>query len=707
TAMAMAQALPEYPEKLDITLNGEKELPGVTVAQTMEPFDGDDYLTITVTGEYDGDFITLDFPTPEGWDGVLVFNNSVADDDIEPLKSKAPAKDDEECWMSLEYAGWLTPGNSLTFPVDGFEWGGSAYLVKGDNYYVIGIDFVFDVSQPAKYPDHLDFTINGAKELAGVTVTQELDEGVLNILASGKTTAEQVTFTFDTPAGWDGFMISAPYGEVSEKEFIKTRSEEDWTPIEYLEPMGYVPGNSVTFVIDGEDNFAGLALIKDGKAYVSPIAFNFSVTKEEGSGDEPGDGLVFPDHFIVDTFDEGLEVTQGVEWGVFTIKVEGEVASDYVSIVIDTPEGWDGLISKNWSSEGEVIIEENNPGPRGTRAEEVELEPIADLGDDFVKGNRFTFETSYVPGNENYHTVEIRLYKGDMATVEEVNLEIYVSKGSGDVTADNQKAYDEAIAQLDALKEKYEAAAVKIKEVNPDFDFSMYEEIPVMIEQLKQYAAQALSAANEEGAPFSEYYYGGAEEIDGYITMMLMEGDPAPEFPASFDVALSSDKGVELTTDDTQGVFIINVTGKSSEKEITVSIALPEGFDSVMHFSTLDMMDPGIEVGPLSTRADEPDWYPVSWALEEGMKEGNSMTFPVDGELYAGNFFLCKHGYVDLNNQVNVEFEVEYDETSGVSGVNAAENATYYDLHGNQIAKPSKGICVKVVDGKATKVVVK
>ena len=577
TAMAMAQAMPEYPEKLDITLNGEKELPGVTVAQTMEPYDGDDYLTITVSGEYDGDFITLDFPTPAGWDSMLVYSSYSGDvEDIEPLKSKAPAKDDEECWMPLEYAGWLTPSNSLTFPVDGFEWSGLAYLVKGDNYYVVNIDFVFNVAK----------------------------------------------------AG----------------------------------------GSDVPVV----------------------------------------EGPVFPDHFVVDTFDEGVEVTQGVEWGVYTIKVEGEVASNYVSVVIDTPEGWDGLISKNWGNEGEVIIEENNPGPRATRAEEVELEPISDLGEDFIKGNRFTFETTYVPGFENYHTVEIRLYKGDMASVQEVNLEVYVSKKeSDDIAADNQKAYEEAIAQLDAVKEKYDAAVAKIKEVNPDFDFSMYEEIPAMIEQSKQYAAQALSAANEEGVPFSNYFYGATEELESYISMMLMEGDPAPEFPASFDVTLSSNAGVELTTDDTQGVFIINVAGKSAEKEITVTIALPEGFDGIMHISDLDMMDPGIEVGPLSTRADEPEWCPVSWALEEGLKEGNSMTFPVDGNNHAGQFFLCKNGFVDINNQVNVEFEVEYDEATGVSGLNAAENATYYDIHGNQIAKPSKGIYVKVVDGKASKVIVK
>ncbi|MDE6479826.1 MAG: DUF349 domain-containing protein, partial [Muribaculaceae bacterium] len=285
-----------------------------------------------------------------------------------------------------------------------------------------------------------------------------------------------------------------------------------------------------------------------------------------------------------------------------------------------------------------------------------------------------------------------------------ISLETMVG-GSTNLEEANQAAYEAVIAELDALQEKYDAAVAKIKEVNPDFDLTEWEEIGNMIESYKDYAAQALAAANEDGEAF-QFPFDGTE-IEAYISMMLMEADPAPEFPTTFDVTLSNDAGVELTTDDTQGVFIINVTGHSSEEEITVTLALPEGFDGVMHMSVLDMMDPGIGGGPLTTRADEPEWCPISWALEEGLKDGNTMTFPVDGENYAGQFFLCKNGLVDLNNNVNVEFEVAYDATVGVSGINVSEKATYFDMNGKQIAKPAKGIYVKIVDGKATKVVVK
>ncbi len=119
SAIAMAQALPEYPDHLDFTMNGEKELTGVTVTQEMIPYDGDDYLTITINGECDADVITLDMVTPEGWDGMLVFSQFQDNSDIELLKSKAPVATDEDHWWSLELAGWFKEGNTLKFNVAG------------------------------------------------------------------------------------------------------------------------------------------------------------------------------------------------------------------------------------------------------------------------------------------------------------------------------------------------------------------------------------------------------------------------------------------------------------------------------------------------------------------------------------------------------------------------------------------------------------
>lgn len=433
--MAMAQTLPEYPDKLDLTLNGQQELPGVTVTQEMLPYDGNDYLTITITGECDANEVTLDITTPEGWDGLLVRSDYTEEaEDIVPLKAKAPAKDDEELWMPTEYAVWygVKAGNTITFPVDGEEWGGMALLVKGDDAYMVNIDFIFEVKKAEggepKYPEALDFTINGEKELAGVTVDQTMDQGSLSINVLGKTDADEVSMTFATPEGWDGLLIMS-LADVSDIEFAKTRSEEDWFSIEYASMYGFVKGNTVTFPVDGEDNWATIALYKGDLVYQTTIVVNFEVTKNVS------DDLVFPESLVVDTFNEGLEVTQYVDWGTLTIKVEGEVSTNTFPIVIDVPEGWDGFISCNWS-EDNVIISENDQQPKRTRAEEVEMIPISELGSEpwykdlvFEKGNRFTFQPTYDPDYNRYQTVEIHLYKGDMATAKYFNLDVYVSKG--------------------------------------------------------------------------------------------------------------------------------------------------------------------------------------------------------------------------------------------------------------------------------------
>lgn len=60
--MAMAQDEPVYPTSLDFTLNGEKELSGVSVSQNMVPYDGTECLSISITGECSADAIKYGFP---------------------------------------------------------------------------------------------------------------------------------------------------------------------------------------------------------------------------------------------------------------------------------------------------------------------------------------------------------------------------------------------------------------------------------------------------------------------------------------------------------------------------------------------------------------------------------------------------------------------------------------------------------------------
>ncbi len=697
--------MPEYPESLDITLNGEKELPGVTVTQTMEPYDDlANNLTVTVSGKSDADLITLAFPTPEGWDYMMVRSDYEKElDDTEAVKAKAPALEDEDYWMPVSMASWygVAPGNSVTFPVDGDQWGGTALLVKGEDAYMVSIDFIFDVKKAGgsddpidkdpTLPDHLDYTLNGEKELPGVKVRQLIDETTRVFSVTGECDAETITLAFDIPTGWDGMMIADQWGE---GEISTVTRSADLIPVESILGMGFKEGNAITYKTDGEAQTGSIALIKGDMACSSFINYDLTVSK---GGNEPGpndDDPAYPESYVITTFpEEGLEIFQGEYEGVYTIGISGEISEPTYDVIIDVPEGWDGFISL--ADEDNVVIGETGFSPRKTRASEYYWEDLDEvLGWGARKGNKFTFKS-----NGEEQEVLIYLYKGDQVEMlNPISLETMVG-GSTNLEEANQAAYDAVIAELDALKEKYDAAVAEIKEKNPDFDFTEWEEIGNMIESYKGWAAQALAAANDEGVAF-EFPF-DSEEIDAYITMMIMAASPAPEFPESFEVSLSNDEGVEATQYVEQEVYTISVSGKSAQKEITLTIGVPEGWDGFV------CMSESSEIEPLSTRAQETEWWPIESMLEIGATENNSITFPVDGEVHFAQFLLVKDGLADVANQINVEFEVEFDATGGVSGINASEKATYFDMNGKQIAKPAKGIYVKIVDGKATKVVVK
>lgn len=146
TAMAMAQDLPEYPEKLDFTLNGEKELPGVSVSSKMVPYDGSEYLQIDITGESDASVITMDFDTPEGWDYPLIA--TVIDDDGSPWQTRSGNSDHWYPISAVTSMGYKK-GNSFNFPVIGKDVYASIFLVKGDKVweYAIEIDFKVSMSE--------------------------------------------------------------------------------------------------------------------------------------------------------------------------------------------------------------------------------------------------------------------------------------------------------------------------------------------------------------------------------------------------------------------------------------------------------------------------------------------------------------------------------------------------------------------------------
>lgn len=295
-AMAIAQEEPAYPSSLDITLNGEKELTGVVISQTM----GKESLEIKITGESDASVIKMDFATPEGWDKALI--GSVIGGEVTPFKTRSSH------WLpaSLATQQGYKEGNSFSFPANGLESFGTIYLVKGDNVWEYPIDITFNVSNTAgsgddepnvpsgdmpEYPESLDVTLNGEKELAGVTVAQTMEpfdgDDYLTITITGECDAPEIAINMATPEGWDSMLTYSDYDRESEEinplqaKAPALESEDYWMPIAFA---GWLTqGNTIILPVDGEEWTASAYLVKDEQVYMINIDVIFEVSKSEGS----------------------------------------------------------------------------------------------------------------------------------------------------------------------------------------------------------------------------------------------------------------------------------------------------------------------------------------------------------------------------------------------------------------------------------------
>ncbi|MDE5840351.1 MAG: hypothetical protein K2H49_05470, partial [Muribaculaceae bacterium] len=747
---------PEYPESLSYTLNGAKEIPGVTVTQEMvTASDGEDHLTIHISGKCEANELTFEMVTPEGWNSMLVYHDNWSGDDDDDdmwMKAKAPAKQDDDFWMSLMYASFMNayPGNSITFPADGDEYKAKAFLVKGDKFYTINIDIISDVNKAdePKFPERLDFTMNGEKELEGVEVTWGTDsyDGSPVINVTGTCDADAITFTFATPEGWDGFMISAPWGDVSTSGNIATRSESDWSPKDWLANMDYKPGNSVTFNT-GEDNDASIALVWGDKTYNIWFALKYDVSKK-GSDDpiiDPVEDPVFPESFVVDTFlNEGIEVDQYIDDDWYIIALTGEANSQEFSIVIDVPEGWDGFISANYSSE-DIKVEESGVGPRKTRAESnwISIDNMDQVSKkEYVKGNKFTF-----PANGELQELQVFLYKGDMVDIgHEISLENRevtaapmpeipasfdvelscegLEVEQGPVSSWGQSYYgimisgecpDKKLSVTLTVPEGWDGFVSSTDEgIDPEIadntrasydDYNWYSLEDMYSEGYKIGNKLTFSVDGEEHEG-SMFLYKGNEALV-YPIQIFMNAMPGEEiavpteFPSTLDLKFSCEGPTyRIEPDPYYSHYTdIYVEGECSEDEFTITVEIPEGWEGI--YSDYESEDG--EETRATTRAEEIIWEPISDLIEDGCVEGNTFKFKTGEEyelpvwlyLYRGNMY-------DDNNLF--QLWVNVGKGTGVNAVESATQARYYNLQGVEVSNPTSGTFVKVVAGKASMV---
>lgn len=108
----------------------------------------------------------------------------------------------------------------------------------------------------------------------------------------------------------------------------------------------------------------------------------------------------------------------------------------------------------------------------------------------------------------------------DSEYIEEMIYMMIEDVETSELRAANQAAYDEVIARIDDLTDKFMATVAQLKEENPDYDFSEWEAIiRGSLEDARTGAAQALAVANEEGEEFSFPFDG--EYIEDMINEMI------------------------------------------------------------------------------------------------------------------------------------------------------------------------------------------
>ncbi len=444
--------------------------------------------------------------------------------------------------------------------------------------------------------------------------------------------------------------------------------------------------------------------------------------------------LEFPTTFQVSFDVEGLTVTQGMNNndGYYFIGVTGSSDRSKVAMTIATPEGWDGFYSLNAT---EFFNSTEDYAYAMRRA--VEMGPIEDVTNQMpaVQSNTVNFKANGEDIEGWYF-----LYKGD----EICSGPFIVVTFNVDYTGVATDPEFPASFGVNLSDDGLEVSQTSDSDFHNIFinGKTAADEVTVTLEVPEGWdgfvgkmgtMGGGVAYANRapEWFPISDAYTEGFEKTNALTfpvtgnsaqgTFLLYKGDqvdvskmiivnfnatkdvetPDVEFPSSFDVTLSDNKlKIESDFDEQFGEYDIVITGESAEKEVTVTIAVPEEWDGFVYL----IHEP--EPVESDMRRLPALWFPIESLLNEGYVKGNSLTFPVDGQTYSAELNLYKGIMVDANNLIYLNFNASY--LDGISTVGSESGAPrFYNLTGAEVKNPAPGIYVKVENGKTSKVIVK
>lgn len=352
-------------------------------------------------------FPVVDNVTPEDAYKILI---------IKSLTVEKSQSDDTKYYGTTSTGETIEIRNSFGVPVPVGTWD-----VKCGVTYTPSMFFIMAISytEPAKleFPE----TFNVTADSEDIQIDQYFDEDteVYTIELSGTTTNENVALTFDLPEGWDGLIgTQMVFGGLST---LKKRANAfQWQTIEEFKNETPNAEEGTTFTYAADKVIMGSYFLYSGDQVdkANPIQVVVHVEKVAAPEPEP----VFPTEFNVSVNDEALEVTQGVDQGVYTVNVSGMTDAETVTVTLEVPEGWDGFLGATeaeMSGGGDI-----EPLKKVVAAAEDDdmWAPI-----DMFEGMKITNSLTFDVNGEDQRGFFF-LFKGDQVYNMPINIEVNVEK---------------------------------------------------------------------------------------------------------------------------------------------------------------------------------------------------------------------------------------------------------------------------------------
>lgn len=175
-------------------------------------------------------------------------------------------------------------------------------------------------------------------------------------------------------------------------------------------------------------------------------------------------------------------------------------------------------------------------------------------------------------------------------------------------------------------------------------------------------------------------------------------------FPEEIDVTSTDLKNFSAINDIDEDFEMprVLVQGSTSADTFTLNFNLPEGWDGVIAY--------GMGYG-IMKKAAAPNWQSVEETIQNYGEDPTFMGKSVTLETGKNMAFMCNlysGDQVDVDNMFLLFVVTEKDTETGVEAIEAAEaGARYFNLQGAEVVNPEAGVYVKVLNGKATKVIIK